>query len=452
MICAIYCRVSTAEQAQHGYSLEAQESLLRSYAAQNGMVVYDLYADKGKSANKALSKRTELNRMLRDAELKKFDCILFKDITRWSRNSAQYYAVQDKLDRYGVYWLAVEQPYLETKTPTGRFQVTVMLGTAQLESENTSQRIKFVMANRVANGGAIVGSNRMPLGYKVVEQNGSKRVVKDEQTAPIVMDLFEHYRRTRNQNETIRYAREQYGIRIWQAQFSSMRRNTMYYGEYRGNPDYCEPYLTKSEWDELQRIKPVYSKQTHNNLYLFRGLLRCPMCGRNMKAMYKRDVHAERVYYMCQYRPTGECDYSTYHRQDRIESFLLENIKPMLDAANVKPKISKQNERKNANRMKSLQAKLERLKNLYIDGDLSKDEYTKKRDAVRAELGKLESDHSELDYEKLNAILNSGWRSLYDRIDPEDKAHFWRTILHHIEIKPDGTYKPWFNGPSTFDK
>ena len=88
MICAIYCRVSTAEQAQHGYSLEAQESLLRSYAAQNGMVVYDLYADKGKSANKALSKRTELNRMLRDAELKKFDCILFKDITRWSRNSA----------------------------------------------------------------------------------------------------------------------------------------------------------------------------------------------------------------------------------------------------------------------------------------------------------------------------------------------------------------------------
>jgi transcriptional regulator with XRE-family HTH domain len=91
-------------------------------------------------------------------------------------------------------------------------------------------------------------------------------------------------------------------------------------------------------------------------------------------------------------------------------------------------------------------SKLERLKNLYIDGDLSKDEYTKKRDAVRAELGKLESDHSELDYEKLNAILNSGWRSLYDRIDPEDRAHFWRTILHHIEIKPDGTYKPWFNG------
>lgn len=442
MIAALYIRVSTTDQAQHGYSLEAQESLLRSYAAQNGMVVYDLYADKGKSANKALSKRTELNRMLRDAELKKFDCILFKDITRWSRNSAQYYAVQDKLDRYGVYWLAVEQPYLETKTPTGRFQVTVMLGTAQLESENTSQRIKFVMANRVANGGAISGTHDLPLGYMTVNTEQGKRVVKDPSVQDAVSDMFDYYRRTQNQLATIRYMKDQYGITIWQASFSKILSNTMYYGEYRGNPDYCEPYLSKSEWLDLKRRKPIYRTQKHNSEYLFRGLLRCPVCGRNMVGRTN-----SYIYYVCPYHLSYHaCEYSVWHRQDRIEAFLLDNIKPMLDAANVKPKISKQNERNNANRMKSLQAKLERLKNLYIDGDLSKDEYTKKRDAVRAELGKLESDHSELDYEKLNAILNSGWRAMYDRIDPEDRAHFWRTILHHIEIKPDGTYKPWFNG------
>lgn len=444
MICAIYCRVSTKDQAVHGYSLEAQESLLRSYAAQNGMVVYDLYADKGKSANKALSKRTELNRMLHDAELKKFDCILFKDITRWSRNSAQYYAVQDKLDRYGVYWLAVEQPYLETKTPTGRFQVTVMLGTAQLESENTSQRIKFVMANRVMQGGAINGSAKLPLGYKVSETNSSKTVVKDPEQAQIVMDLFDHYRRTRNQHELGRYLKDQYGITIWQPNLSKLLHNTMYYGEYRGNTNYCEPYLTKSEWDAIQRIKPVYSRQTHNNLYLFRGLLRCPECGRTMNARYKQ---TGQVYYACQYHLNyHQCGYSKSHRQDRIESFLLERIKPELDAYREKPQMKLPKKDKREKQQKSLLAKLERLKNLYIDGDLSKDEYTKKRDAVRSELGKLESDRSELDYEKLNEILNSGWRNLYDRIDPEDRGQFWRTILHHIEIKPDGTYRPWFRG------
>ena len=444
MIAALYIRVSTTDQAQHGYSLEAQESLLRSYAAQNGMVVYDLYADKGKSANKALSKRTELNRMLHDAELKKFDCILFKDITRWSRNSAQYYAVQDKLDRYGVYWLAVEQPYLETKTPTGRFQVTVMLGTAQLESENTSQRIKFVMANRVANGGAINGTDKLPLGYKVLNQNGSKVVVKDEQAAPIVMDLFEHYRRTRNQHELCRYIKDQYGITIWQPNLSKLLRNTMYYGEYRGNPNYCEPYLTKSEWTELNMIKPVYSRQTHNHLYLFRGLLRCPECGRTMNARYKQ---TGQVYYACQYHLNyHQCGYSKSHRQDRIESYLLDAIRPSFDEYREKPKMKLPKKSNREKQVKSLQAKLERAKNLYIDGDISKAEYEKRRDSIRTELGKLESAQSELDYEKLNAILNSGWRTMYDLIGPEDRAHFWRTILHHIEIKPDGTYKPWFRG------
>ena len=444
MIAALYIRVSTTDQAQHGYSLEAQESLLRSYAAQHGMVVYDLYADKGKSANKALSKRTELNRMLHDAELKRFDCILFKDITRWSRNSAQYYAVQDRLDKAGVYWLAVEQPYLETKTPTGRFQVTVMLGTAQLESENTSQRIKFVMANRVANGGAINGSDKLPLGYKVSEVNGSKTVVKDPEQAQIVMDLFDHYRRTRNQHELGRYLKDQYGITIWQPNLSKLLHNTMYYGEYRGNPSYCEPYLTKSEWDAIQRIKPVYAKQTHNNLYLFRGLLRCPECGRTMSARMKQ---TGRIYYACQYHLEYHiCGYTKQHRQDRIESFLLERIKPELDAYREKPQIKLPKKDKCEKQQKSLLAKLERLKNLYIDGDISKEIYVEKRDKVKIELERIRADHAELDYDKLNAILNSGWRSLYDRIDPEDKAHFWRTILHHIEIKPDGTYKPWFRG------
>ncbi len=450
MIAALYCRVSTAEQAQHGYSLEAQEALLRQYATDNNMTVYDLYADRGKSANKALNKRTELLRMLRDAESRKFDCILFKDITRWSRNSAQYYAVQDRLDKSGVYWLAVEQPYLETKTPTGRFQVTVMLGTAQLESENTSQRLKFVISNRIANGGAISGTDKLPLGYKVDNSTGQNRVVKDPDTAPIIMDLFNYYRRTRNQNATLRYAHEQYGLKIWQKVFSSMRRNTMYYGEYRGNPNYCEPYLTKSEWNELHNRHPIYTKRKHNDLYLFRGLLRCPMCGRLMMAQYKSKTC---IYYLCQYhqRELGRCDYKTQHRQDKIEMFLLDNLKPILDAAKIESKNIKHDTRNNSKRLQSLQSKLDRIKNLYIDGDLSKDQYTKRRDELRAELSKLEYDNSELDYDRLNAILNSGWKTMYDRIDPADRGHFWRQILNYIEILPDGTYKPWFNGADAFE-
>ena len=448
MIAALYLRVSTREQYLHGYSLEAQESLLRSYADQHGMTVFDLYADRGKSANKALNKRTELLRMLRDAESRKFDCIIFKDITRWSRNSAQYYAVQYRLDKAGVYWLAVEQPYLETKTQTGRFQVTVMLGTAQLESENTSQRIKFVMSNRVAQGGAISGTHDLPIGYMTANTESGKKVVKDPSVSDAVSDMFEYYRKSSNQLATIRYMKEQYGITIWQASFSKILNNTMYYGEYRGNPSYCEPYLSKSEWDALRRRKPIYRSQKFNSEYLFRGLLPCPVCGRNMVGRYHKNGNGVggHVYYVCNYRLNlHQCSYDKWIRQDQIESYLLERIKPELDAAQ-KPKVNLPKKANREKQVKSLLSKLERAKNLYIDGDISKDEYSKRRDSIRTELGKLESAQYELDYEKLNAILNSGWRTMYDLIGPEDKAHFWRTILHHIEITEDG-YKPWFNAP-----
>ena len=444
MIAALYIRVSTRDQNLHGYSLSAQENLLRQYAADHSMTVYDLYADRGKSANKALNKRTELLRMLRDAESRKFDCILFKDITRWSRNSAQYYAVQDRLDKAGVYWLAVEQPYLETKTPTGRFQCTVMLGTAQLESENTSQRIKFVMSNRVMQGGAINGSDKLPLGYRVDDSTGTKKVVKDEQTAPIVMDLFDHYRKNRNQHETVRYIKDKYGLTIWQPNFSKLIRNTMYIGEYRGNPNYCEPYLTKSEWAELNLSIPVYTKQSHNHLYLFRGLLRCPECGRVMSARMKQ---TGRIYYACQYHlEYHQCGYSKQHRQDRIESYLLDAIVPEFAHYKDKPKVKQPNKSNREKQTKSLLAKLERTKNLYIDGDISKADYEKRRDAIRTELSQLEPDYSEADMKRREEIFSRPWRALYDKIGPEERAKFWRGILRCIEIKPDGTYKPWFTG------
>ena len=116
MKAAGYIRVSTVDQATNGLSLAAQKDLLERYAKEHDMTLIGIYADEGKSAAKSLEKREALLRMIADAEMGKFDVILFKDITRWSRNSAQYFKVQERLDACKVGWIAVEQPYLETMT------------------------------------------------------------------------------------------------------------------------------------------------------------------------------------------------------------------------------------------------------------------------------------------------------------------------------------------------
>lgn len=284
---ALYIRVSTAEQATHGYSLEAQKEYLETYAKDNKMRIVGVYADEGKSASKQLHKRTELLRMVKEVEEGHIDVILFKDITRWSRNSAHYYRIQERIDKAGAYWVAVQQPYLETKTPTGRYQVTIMLGNAQLEAEQTSERIKFTNLSRIPKGGVLYGAHCCPLGYTIKQFDDGKYMVKDETKIELVNEIFDYFELHGSYRGTMRYFAERYGIKLQDQSLRKMIHNTMYKGEYRGVTNYCEPYMTPERWDRLQKAcrhrsyNP--SGQTNGN-YIFSSLLKCKECKTNMVA------------------------------------------------------------------------------------------------------------------------------------------------------------------------
>ena len=84
--CAIYIRVSTAEQMMHGKSLEAQKQYLTNYAKEHNMTVAGVYADEGKTARKELKKRKAIHSLLEDVKAGKIDVIIFWRIDRWFRN------------------------------------------------------------------------------------------------------------------------------------------------------------------------------------------------------------------------------------------------------------------------------------------------------------------------------------------------------------------------------
>ena len=71
-IVAIYCRVSTIEQAEEGYSIDEQNRLLSEYCDKQGWGIYKVYSDRGISG-KDIKHRPELKQMLKDSEDKKFD-------------------------------------------------------------------------------------------------------------------------------------------------------------------------------------------------------------------------------------------------------------------------------------------------------------------------------------------------------------------------------------------
>lgn len=443
---AIYIRVSSSEQAMHGFSLEAQKEYLEAYAKQNGMRVVGVYADEGKSASKCLYRRKELLRMISDMEAGDIDVIIFKDITRWSRNSSHYHRIQERIDAAGGYWIAAQQPYLETRTPTGRYQVTIMLGNAQLESENTSERIKFVQASRLPKGAAIWGSDAAPMGYEVKEVDGMKRVVKKESEAEMVMAAFEHYELTHSIGSVQRFMSEKYNRRMGEKSVRKFLSNTLFKGEYKGVDNYCEPYISAERWENIQAIRRNRTQYPRKNKYvfMFSGLAKCAECGANLNIVYNEVKGKRYAYYRCRnYTQFRKCEHKACTRDEKLEAYMLENIEDEMNKYIQHVTITNVEPPNTEKKRKALERKAKNLRELYIDGDIEKDEYLTRKEDYEKQIAELPV-YKKIDTKKYEDFLNSDWRVLYDELDNMGKRVFWRSIVDKIVIDNNQNKRIYF--------
>lgn len=407
---AAYIRVSTVEQATQGLSLVAQEHLLREYAAAHDMTIVELYADEGVSAAKSLEKRTAILRLLRDAEAGRFETIIFKDITRWSRSASQYYAVQDRLDKAGVSWIAVEQPYLETVTPTGRFQVGVMLGVSQLEADQTGQRIKFVQDAEVARGNYPFPPHCASAGYTTVKVDGVNKLVIGED-ADLVRQMFAAFLRCGSMSEVGRiFGKPTISV-------SRILQNRIYIGEFRGIAGFVEPLVSVEDFEQTQRLirRHSYTPMKHKGEYIFSGLCVCGKCGKTMRGLCPDDK-----YHMYQCR--NGCRNTITQRE--VERQVLEQVEPELDRYRVTLRQRKK-EVADARKLRArIDGKLARVKELYIDGIIDRAEYDRRR-----------SEYESMIVEPPPAPeLPNDWRALYQGLKPAQKNVLWKSVLGCVVV------------------
>lgn len=427
--CAIYIRVSTADQATFGYSLAAQRLLLESWADDHNYSVYDVYADEGKSASKSLEKRTELLRLLDDAERGLFSLVIFKDVTRWSRSSQSYYKVQERLDKCKVGWVAVEQPYLETITPTGRFQTSIMLGTAQLEAEQTGQRIRFVQDAEVRRGHYPFPPHCCPTGYTTERRDDGNYLVIDKETAPIIRTVYGAFKRSFNLQRCVDAVKVAHGITYSETSIARFLRNPIYKGEFRGIRDFCEPIVSPQEWDGLQRPKKLYTAGKHRGEYFFSGIAKCGVCGATLRASCPEDRYH---LYTCR-NGCGICI-----EQGKLERKVLDQIEPQLSDYRVIVKKRNADEKKNATERKKIVEKKKRLNELYIDGVIDKADFENRRKAFDDQLEELRPVAPLPDLEADFVIM-------YKKLNAEKKVAFWRAVVDHITVDREKNVSIAFN-------
>ncbi len=442
MRAALYIRVSTEEQAMHGYSLEAQKEALTKYAKDHNLFIVDYYIDEGKSARKKFQNRKEFMRMLRDVQADKIDLILFIKLDRWFRSVKDYYKIQEILEAHNVNWKTTEEHY-DTTTTNGRLYINIRLSVAQDESDRDSDRIKFVFDSKVARGETLVGTQSLPMGLCVKD----KHVVPDPEKAEIVRDLFHYYDLHRNKNAARRYAFQNYGVVIADHTFSKMLSNRLYIGEYRGNVNYCEPLIERELFDRIQSAQKNNIRKTPaNRIYIFSGLVVCADCGFRMVGRFSSTGPHEYYHYRCnQSVNLCLCRHKKTINEKTIEAWLLENIESEINKYIVDYKAQAAKRKKPKVDRAKIKRKLEKLKDLYVNDLISMEEYKADYDVYVSQLAEIpEPVMPPVDFQALYDFLHSNFRAVYTTLDREKKRMLWQNIIKSIRIDSENNISVFF--------
>lgn len=200
-LAAIYIRVSTEDQVKHGISLSAQEEALKNYASALGYDVMKVYKDEGKSG-KNITGRPEMQKLLEDAKLRKFQAIFIYKLDRFSRSLKDLIETIEKLKEWNIDFVSL-QDKIETTSASGKLMFHIISAFAEFERNVTSERTKFAMDKKARDGNIVT---RAPFGYK----SENKKIITSENSY-LVQEIFQDFL---NQKISLTKLAKKYGFSV----------------------------------------------------------------------------------------------------------------------------------------------------------------------------------------------------------------------------------------------
>jgi len=447
---AIYCRVSTVEQAEEGYSIDEQRRKAEEYCNSKGYEIYRVYQDRGISG-KNISGRPGVKELIKDVKDKKFGLLIVWKLNRLSRDLADILSIYNLLEKNNIAFRSLTEGF-ETETPAGKFQLNIMGAISEFERGTISENVKMGMIARAREGkwnGGVV------LGYDVKEfpNEGKKRrnsaLVINEEEANTVRRIFELYSKGNGYKAIVNSLNKDGYKTKRDNQFSvstvrDILNNPVYIGKIRFNvhKDYSkyrrknknadpiitdgiqEPIINLELWDKVQVLlkdrSKVY-KRNHDNNYLLTGILKCPVCGSSMtlgRSTYKRKDGSKNVleYYVCgkwKNKGSSACT-SNSIRVDKSNQYVLAKLMEILNQETLlnnvieninknkttKAKPVKKTLQKIENEIKSNKDKKDRAIELYEDGILNKADLSERLNKINNKVSLLEQRVLELKQEE----------------------------------------------------
>ena len=334
---AIYCRLSEEDrnkknEADDSGSIQNQKAMLLEYAAQHSWEVYDIYSDDNYTGSDR--NRPAFTRMLEDAEVHRFDIILCKSQSRFTRELelVEKY-INGLFPIWGIRFISlVDNADTSNKGNKKARQINGLVNEWYLE--DMSENIRAVLTSR-RKGGFHIGAFA-PYGYKKdPEQRG--RLLIDEEAAAVVREIFTLFSQGYGKTAIARLLNERgipnpteykrlHGLRyqqpkgktgaLWKyAAISGILTNELYIGNmvqgrygsvsyktkqnkprpkemwYRVEETH-EAIIDRDLWDRVQALSASQAKPFRGGtLGLFARKVLCASCGYTMRSTKSRGKH-----------------------------------------------------------------------------------------------------------------------------------------------------------------
>lgn len=471
-----YVRVSTGKQDE--LSPDSQAKLLKDYAKSHGYVVSKIFYEVGISGRKA-DKRPEFQKMVGLAKSSDHpaDAILVWKYSRFARNQEESIVYKSLLKKkHNVDVISVSEPLVDG--PFGSLIERIIEWMDEYYSVRLSGEVTRGMKEKAERGGY---QARPPLGYKIVTHKEPPVIVPEE--AEIVKLIFEKYA---NENlgifEIARLLnmhnfKTSHGKEFERRSIEYILQNPTYCGMIRWNRTINESneIRPESEWivtdgehpaiiskelfDKAQErykreYRPRGARPVSTYKHWLSGVVKCPACGRTMTANTIRNNTRVYSHFRCYGYTKGKCMANNSISSIKLEPAVLESIKTVLNNGKItyrkiEAKTDDTVDLKTIleDQIKKIDVKLQRIKEAYMNGIDTMEEYKENKQAVQEEKQHLEKQLSEIKEEKSNSkdddedmllrvknvydILSS------DSVDATTKNDVLRSVVEKIIYEKD---------------
>ena len=486
-----YARVSTDKDEQ----LNSLENQIQYYTdliqSKVSWTYIPGYIDEGISGT-STKKRDSFLQMIEDAKAGRFDFIITKEISRFSRSTLDSIQYTQELLEHNV-GVLFQNDNINTLDPDSEFRLVVMAGVAQDEVRKLSERLKFGFRQAIKNG-HVLGNDKL-WGYDkkdcilTINESEAKAVRRifdlyanqKMGIRRISQKLYDEGFTSRRGNAfnvlTIRHILENPKYKGWYCanksqtvDYRSKRKIFLEEDEWIMYPDPSIPAIVSEElWDRAnalykRRRQQMLSHQNaaeFHNRYPYSGKIICEEHGTSFHRQVRKSMKGEKEAWQCRvYRNRGRAGCSApqllTEELDQIMARIFDQLaqdKQAIVEAVVKIIRSVPNEldyqqdiRRIAEEISAIIWKKDRLLEMSIERALSTTEFKQRNERFNQQLQELERQKRSLELEKDKSKISVDQLSKIKTALEEEitfqngiNSALVTTILDHIVVKKDST-------------